>query len=290
MMHYPSTTLGLLLGKASANCTRSFLKSAANDYVSAQRSGNLSTFLVHTAPKLDYTENNVALPITHSTLATPNKIDYHYSAYDTSRCATFTELVAATDPHPYIIHTRMEFAPNDGKASFIESVVTDRGDWLFNATTALEYITSESWSPIPANKQDSREVVQSIGDLYFDRFGNASVVVPWGPPCYRVEGGLFANGTLHNDTGVCEQVYPSTIHVPYRRYVVDEEVGVVDVFVGFPGLDRTQGKDPMPDSHMFRIEDGRIKFLHTASSCVVPGCGEFDPDHPFENAGAIDPN
>ena len=271
-------TLG---SKASASCTRSFLQSVADSYIAAQSFGNLE-ILPNTLPNLKYVENNVPLDIANGILAKPLKIDYNFSAYDTDRCATFTELVAATDPHPYIIHTRMEFETKYGMASLIESVVTDRGDWLFNATSALQYIKQESWAVIPTERRDTRTTIQSIGDKYFDRFGNASIVVPWGPPCYRVEGGLYANGTFHNDTGVCDQVYPSTIIVPYRRYVVDNELGVVDVFVGFPGLDRTQGKDPMPDSHLFRVEGGKIKFLHTASSCVVPGCGEFDPDHPFE--------
>jgi hypothetical protein len=167
----------------------------------------------------------------------------------------------------------MEFAPNDGKATLIESVVTDEGDWLFNATGTLNLITPESWTPIPKAQQDTRAVIKAAEDAYFDRFGNVSVTVPWGPPCYRVEGALPARGTLRANDSFCEMVWPSTIIVPYRRYVVDEEYGVVDMFVGFPGLDRTQGQDAMPDSHLFRIEGGRIKYSHTASACVVNGCG-----------------
>ena len=68
-------------------------------------------------------------------------------------------------------------------------------------------------------------------------------------------------------------VWPSTIVVPFRRYVIDEEYGVVVIFTGFPGLDRTQGQDAMPDSHAFRVEGGRIRYCHTASACVVAGCG-----------------
>ena len=96
--------------------------------------------------------------------------------------------------------------------------------------------------------------------------------VPWGPPCIRIEGGLPARGNLTAD-GRCEQEWPSTIVVPWRRYVVDEEMGVASLFVGFPGLDRSQGEAPMPDSHVFRVEGGRIRYLHTASSCVERGCG-----------------
>jgi hypothetical protein len=73
--------------------------------------------------------------------------------------------------------------------------------------------------------------------------------------------------------GECVMVWPSMIVVPYRRYVVDVEMGAVSVFVGFPGLDRAQGQEPMPGSHLFRVEAGRVKYCHTASACVVDGCG-----------------
>jgi hypothetical protein len=265
--------LSSLASLASSSCTRAFLKAATSDYITAQSAGDPTGVTAFAAPNLTYTENNSPLNITLSTLSKPIKLDYNFSAHDTVRCATITELVAATNPHPFVIHTRMVFGDGDGKAQLIESIVTDQGDWLFNATGTLNLITPETWTPIPLAQRDSRAVVQAAGDAYFDRFGNVSVTVPWGPPCYRVEGGLAARGTLRANDSFCEMEWPSTIHVPYRRYVVDEELGVVDMFIGFPGLDRTQGQLPMPDSHLFRVEQGRIKYSHTASACVVAGCG-----------------
>ncbi|KAF2728099.1 hypothetical protein EJ04DRAFT_593181 [Polyplosphaeria fusca] len=269
--------LTLFIAGVAADCSRSFLKSATDAYLSAQTAGKPSSLSSFLSSNLTYTENGKAFDIKNSTLAIPIKSDYTFSAHDTAQCASFTEIVAANNPHPYVIHTRIVYAA--AKATLIESIVTDEGDWLFNATGTLDLIQHgdngtglEDWTRIATAKQDSRAALQAVGDAYFDRFGNASVYVPWGPPCYRIEGGLDARGTLNGS--YCEQAYPSTIHVPYRRYVVDEEVGVVDMFIGFPGLDRTQGQIPMPDSHLFRVEGGRIKYLHTASECVVAGCGE----------------
>ncbi|KAF2269381.1 hypothetical protein CC78DRAFT_278400 [Lojkania enalia] len=253
----------------SADCSRAFLKSATDAYVTAQTAGQPSTFSSLTASNLTYKENEKHLDIKTGTLSIPITFDFNRSVHDTVQCATFTELIAATNPHPYVIHTRMVFA--DEKATLIESIVTDEGDWLFNATGTLDLVTPEDWSPIPEAEQDSRAVIQAAGDAYFDRFGNTSVNVPWGAPCYRVEGGLPARGEMDGED--CVMVWPSTIIVPYRRYVVDEEYGTVDIFTGFPGLDRTQGQDPMPDSHLFRVEKGKIKYAHTASACVVNGCG-----------------
>jgi hypothetical protein len=205
-------------------------------------------------------------------LTTALKIDSARSIHDTVNCATFTELIAASNPHPYVIGTRMLFSPDGSTVTTIESIVTDQGDWAFNATGYLHYNSLENWDPIPPEKRDSRDVIKAAGDAYFNRFANASVVVPFGTPCARLEGGASTGAS--NPTGdTCGLGLPSTITVTNRRYVVDEEMGCVDIFVGFPGLDRSQGQAPMPDSHFFRVEGGKIKAIHTVSSCVQAGCG-----------------
>lgn len=261
---------------AAAACTRPFLINTTTAYLSAQLAGDPSLFTnpyAFSSPNLIHLENNVLVPsLAKSALATPLKIDFSRSLHDTLQCATFTEIIAASDPHPHVIHTRMVFDADSQQAMLIESVVTDAGDWLFNATGTLELNNAEGeWEPIPEAERMGRKEIQALGDAYFDRFKNTSVVVPWGAPCYRLEGGLPAKGEMKD--GECVMVWPSTIVVPYRRYVVDEEMGAVDLFIGFPGLDRTQGQNPMPDSHLFRVEKGKIKFCHTASACVVAGCG-----------------
>ncbi|KAK0719436.1 hypothetical protein B0H67DRAFT_486046 [Lasiosphaeris hirsuta] len=269
MLH--SLIVAGLAATAAADCGRDFLKSATAAYVAAQKAGqSAAVSALGTSANFIFLENNQVTDFKSSTLSKPIKIDVDRSIHDTVQCATFTELIAASNPHPYVIHTRMVFGA-DHKAALIESIVTDQGDWLFNATGTLELNRPEKWDPIPKEKQDSRAVVQSLGDAYFNRFGNVSVTVPWGAPCYRLEGGLPARGELKGDD--CVMVWPSTIIVPYRRYIVDEDLGAVDVFVGFPGLDRTQGQLPMPDSHLFRVEGGKIKYCHTASACVKEGCG-----------------
>ena len=57
-----------------------------------------------------------------------------------------------------------------------------------------------------------------------------------------------------------------------RRYVVDEELGAVSIFLGFPGLDRGVPDKPMPDGHFFRVQGGRIAYIHTVSSCETTLC------------------
>ncbi|CZR67590.1 uncharacterized protein PAC_17489 [Phialocephala subalpina] len=278
-------TIFLSLSRSThADCTREFLRNATTAYVFTQRYGAVHSpdpsFTIHLSSNLIYTENFAPTLINSSILSTALPITHNFSMHDTTACSTFTELIVlpTNKTTPYLIHTRMLLNSNTRQVTTIESVVTTTGDWAFNVTGYLHYSSLENWDPIPVTNRDSRAVIQAAGDAYFYRFDNVSVIVPWGAPCTRIEGGTLVQGTLSGDN--CTMAWPSTIVVTDRRYVVDEEYGGVDIFEGFPGLDRSQGQNPMPDSHLFRVEGGKIKYAHTVSHCVQKGCG-MDGTTPF---------
>ncbi|KAI1335605.1 hypothetical protein F5Y15DRAFT_409027 [Xylariaceae sp. FL0016] len=254
----------------SAVCDRALLQNATSQYVTAQNIGS-SSALTYLAPNVTYTENEKSLDIKTGVLSQALKLDHNRSIHDTTGCATFTELIAASDPHPYVIGTRMQFG-SDSKIAKIESIVTDQGDWLFNATGYLHWDSLEKWDPIPEDKRDTYATIKAAGDAYFDRFKNENQTVPWGTPCARLEGGAYTDSSGKGGN-TCNLGVPSTIVVTNRRYVVDEEMGTVDILLGFPQLDMTVPNQSMPDSHMFRVEGGKIRYIHTVSSCVTPGCG-----------------
>lgn len=130
----------------------------------------------------------------------------------------------------------------------------------------------ENWNDIAQNSRDSREVIQAAGDAYFNRFANLNVSVPWGLRCARLEGGAYT-GSRNLTGNTCDLGLPSSVEVVNRRYVVDQVTGTVVIYVGFPGLDQ-ESTEPTPDSHMFRVEGGRIRYIHTLSTCEGhPGCG-----------------
>ncbi|KAI1444547.1 hypothetical protein F5Y02DRAFT_427678 [Annulohypoxylon stygium] len=260
--------LWLAIG-VSGECSRALLKNATDQYVTAQSSGQ-SGILTSLASNLTYTENEKPLDIKTGVLSQPIKLDQNLSIHDTTLCATFTQLIAAAAEHPYVIGTRMLLT--DDKITKIESIVTDDGDWLFNATGYLHWTLQENWDPIPEDKRDSREVIQAAGDAYFNRFQSVNVSVPFGSPCARLEGGAYTDSSGAGGS-TCNLGLPSNLTVSNRRYVVDEEMGVVDIYLGFPGLDRSVVDQAMPDSHAFRVEGGKIRYIHTLSSCVNFGCG-----------------
>ncbi|KXX75406.1 hypothetical protein MMYC01_209500 [Madurella mycetomatis] len=271
-MKLPSILLAgaTVLCQADAQCSRSFLVDATTRYVAAQAEGMPAILTALAAESLNYTESDETVAIATGVLAQPMKIDHNRSIHDTTLCATFTELIVTDPANPYVIGTRMVFT--DNKASLIETIATKPGDWLFNATGYLHWNSLENWDPIPPEEQDTREVIQAAGDAYFHRFNNVSFPVPFGTPCARLEGGAYTD-TRRSGNNTCGLGLPSTLTVTNRRYVVDEEMGAVAIYLGFPGLDRSVPEKAMPDSHFFRVEGGQIRYIHTVTTCENAGCG-----------------
>jgi len=256
---------------AQAACNRDMLQKLAGTYVKAQTDGKPAT--LPRASGATYAENDQAMDIGKGVLAGPLKIDFTRSLHDTTQCATFTELVAATDPHPYVIHTRIE-ATKDGKVSKMESVVTDAGDWVFGAAEHLAVTRTEKWDEIPKDKRDTRAVIQAAADAYLNNWGDPKLPVPHGTPCARLEG--HVNTGTKNPTGnTCDMgAFPEKLNVSQRRYLIDEDHGAVVVFHKFPWLDAGLPKDPgTPASQMFRVEGGKNRYIHEVTVCTTPKCG-----------------
>lgn len=263
---------------APAGCSRATLQKVADAYVSAQKAGNPS--LLPMAANAKYEENDKAVDPAKGVLAEALKVDFTRSFYDTTQCASFTELVAATHSHPYVIHTRIE-ATADGKASKVESVVTDEGDWVFGATEHLAVTRVENWGEIPANKRDSRQVIQAAADAYLDNWNAPDLPVPHGTPCYRLEGRINT-GKDKPEANTCDMgAFPEKLNVTNRRYVIDETIGAVAVLHKFPWLDAGIPKDPgTPASQTFRVEGGKNRYIHEVTVCTTPGCGRGRPPGP----------
>ncbi|KAH6912291.1 hypothetical protein BKA70DRAFT_1423002 [Coprinopsis sp. MPI-PUGE-AT-0042] len=129
------------------------------------------------------------------------------------------------------------------------------GDWLFNATGTQYYASRENWFVIPEADRNTRETIKAGGDAYLDLFSKPNTVVPWGTPCARLEGGIYTGRGLPTDS--CNVGVPSGVELVNRRYVIDEMVGAVDIFLNFGGA------NGIPDSHEFRLEKGKLRFVHT---------------------------
>jgi hypothetical protein len=257
---------------ASAACKRATLMKLTDAYVKAQTAGNAS--LLPLDKKATYGENDKAMDVAKGVLAAPMKIDFTRSFYDTTQCATFTEIVAATQAHPYVIHTRMVATRNGKKAAKIESVVTDDGDWVFGAAEHLAVTKDENWGEIPKDKRDTRAAIQAAADAYLDNWGNPDLPVPHGTPCSRLEGRMGTAARNPSGQNCTMGAFPEKLNVTNRRYVIDETIGAVDIMHNFPWIDAGLPKDPgTPASQMFRVEGGKNRYIHEVTVCTTAGCG-----------------
>ncbi|KAK3937447.1 hypothetical protein QBC46DRAFT_319614 [Diplogelasinospora grovesii] len=245
-------SMSLLFGAAALaadNCTREALKAGADSLIAAQAAGDPS-LLKPVTESLIYNENQKPATLKSGILSQALRIDHSRHSLDTTQCATYTELISATGPKQYVLGFQMWWTA--GSIAKIDAITTSTGDWAFNATGTLNWASKENWGTIPEDKRDSRAVVQAAADAYCDIFSNKSVVVPWGHPCARLEGGAYTGNGGPNDK--CDVGIPSGVSLTNRRYVIDETVGAVDVMLSFAGI---------PDSHEFRVENGKLRFVHT---------------------------
>ena len=186
-------------------------------------------------------------------------VDHQRSLIDTSTCQTFTELIVTNKEKPYVLGARLRV--NRDKIAEIEILWTTTGYWLFNADAYLKYSSMENWDPIPAGKRDTRDTLVGAANAYLDAFLEGKIdLVPWGFPCQRTEGGAYTGKGSPSDS--CEVGVPSGVNIANRRFVVDEVTGTVVVFCTF-GAGGPNGGSGSADTHLFRIENGKLRYVHT---------------------------
>ena len=241
-------------------CSRSGLQAAADKYVEALKKGDPS--IMPLAPQATYIERRKEVPLGQGIWKTPLIVDFYRTLVDVDICETFTEVISATNRPQYVTGTRLKVI--GGKITEIESLVSDKDDWLFNADDYRKYSSTEKWDSIPAGKRSDRSALVRVASDYFDIFTDYSSFskVPWGIPCVRIEGGAYTNP--NNDPNPsCTVGVPKGGGVPMtnRRYIVDPEMGAVVGQIDFGGA------KGLWDSHMFRLENGKLRYVHVITLC-----------------------
>ena len=242
---------------AQISCSREGLQRAVDLYIAAQTKGDTTGMPL--AMGLGYMENAAPADINNGLIKTPMKIDHHRSLLDRDTCQTFTEVIVTNKEKPYVLGTRLRL--NHDKIAEIEILWTTTGYWLFNADAYLKYSSTENWSTIPDDKRDTRGTLVSAANAYLDAFlEQKKDQVPWGYPCNRTEGGAHTGNGSPTDS--CDVGVPSGVNIANRRFVVDETIGSVVVFCTF-GAGNATGSSGAPDTHLFRVENGKLRYVHT---------------------------
>jgi len=257
-------TLGIMVSalaslnvQAQVSCTRGGLQRAVNMYIDAQTSGDTSGLPL--ASSTGYWENETLMNMDEGLINKAMTINHHRSIFDEETCQSFTEVIVTDKDEPYVLGTRLRV--NHEKIAEIEILWTTTGYWLFDADAYLGYSSSEDWSPIPVEDRDSRGTIVAAANAYLDAFLEGKIdQVPWGFPCVRIEGGAYTGKGSPADS--CEVGVPAGVNIANRRFVVDEVMGSVVVYCTF-GTGSPGGGSGSPDTHLFRVENGKLRYVHT---------------------------
>jgi hypothetical protein len=242
--------------QARPTCTRQSLQAAVDSYLAAQKTGDRTKMVF--ADKVKYLENMSEVLPDKGMWNTALPLAFSRSFLDQDRCRSFSEVIVTGGGHPYVIGTRLSV--DNGKITGIDSLVSDKGDWLFNANAYLKYSSKEDWTPPKTASHESMQELINAANSYLDQFSDKLVKTPWGRPCARLEGGAYTNRS-GDPNSTCEVgIPPGVLYIVNRDYVVDEEEGVINVFCRFGNS--TSG---MPDSHTFRLVNGKLANVHTIS-------------------------
>jgi len=261
---------GLLFAAGSAaaqgGCDPLDLQDSANEYIAAQEAGD--PIKMHMNLWVNYNEQLENATMSTGLLSKPIKLDFHRTLYDTTSCTAFIEEVVTNPANPMVIGAIVQVG--GGNVNGLQVVYTNKDNgWLFNPANTKKYSEAENWGEIPAADRDSRATLQAAADAYLDLFNDKNVKVPWGTPCERLEGGLYTSKaapgqTLPDDS--CNVGVPSGVKIVDRTYVIDVPHGAVAVLSHF-------GADANPDFHTFRIEHGKLRYVHTITACKRTNCG-----------------
>ena len=238
---------------AQGACSREQMQGIADSWVEALEAGTMMR--MNLGEWVDYDENFRRSSL-GGFLDRPRNVDWHLALIDTTICQTYVESVITDPARPMVLATQIT-SGFFGTGPF-DNIVTDEGDWLFDARATLHYASREDWSDIPEGQRATRDELIAAANAYLDLFADKSVVVPWGTPCNRLEGGLYTGTGSPEDS--CNVGVPENIQLTERRYIVDPVKGAVNVFLKF-------GESGRPDSHTFRVENGRIRYIHTVTNC-----------------------
>jgi hypothetical protein len=159
------------------------------------------------------------------------------------------------------------------KISEIETIVARESDYIFNADGLLATKDQDWESILPPEERSSRLAMVAAANDYFDMFAaEPRVHTPFASSCDRWEngnrttaGGLF---NLAGEDGKKTEIFAHNCtpqglvisnHGP-RRFLVDEEEGLVAAFVHFAGS--------LPDCHVFKMRNGKVELIN---ALVGPG-------------------
>lgn len=242
-------------------CTRENLRDITDQFFTALEAHDISS--VPLAADVRYTENGMEVPAGKGVWETAVKTTFKRGMVDTQKCGTHTQAILEEkdNPKPVLYGARLKVEAN--RISEIEAIVV-RGDQVLDVP-AIMATEDQDWELImPPEQRSSRLAMMAAADDYFGLFVKekkrrvsdlafSGFCDRWENGAITTRGGFNQDVTLprHNCSPEGFEDMAET-HGP-RRFLVDEETGVVVAYVLFNGT--------WPDFHMFKMNNGKVVWI-----------------------------
>ena len=240
-------------------CTREGLKSMVDKFFIALETHNPSSLPL--ASNVRYAENGIEVEIGKGVWESAGKTTFKRGMVDIQKCGTHTQAIIEEDGKSILYGVRLKI--EEEKISEIEAIVV-RGAQVLDVPAILA-TKDQDWEDIlPPEQRSSRLAMMAAADDYFELFVKEKKRkvsdLAYSGFCDRWENGAKVTAGRTNQ-GVpmprhdCSPegfMDMTETHGP-RRFLVDEETGVVVAYVLFNGQ--------WPDFHMFRMNNGLVVWI-----------------------------
>jgi len=214
-------------------------------------------------------ENVAPADINKGLIKTPMKIDHHRSLLDTATCQTFTEVIVTDKEHPYVLGTRLRV--NHDRSAEIEIIWTTTGYWGFSADAYLQYSSAEKWEHHSSRQaRYARHAGRRRQRLPRCVSRTEKELVPWGYPATAPKAAACTPAEEPPMTAVMSRPSGVNIAQPPLRGGRDDRFGRGRSAPSAP--ENAAGGSGAPDSHLFRVENGKLRYVHTLTHLLA---GEF---------------
>jgi hypothetical protein len=238
-------------------CTRESLKAITDKFFAALEAHNPSSAPLASGVK--YTENGIEVAVGMGSWQTAGKTTFKRGMVDTRKCGTHTQAIIEENGKPMLYGVRLKIDKEN--ISEIEAIVV-RGKEVLDVPAILA-TKDQDWDVIlPPEERSSRLAMMAAADDYFELFVKeqkpkvselqyANFCDRWENGAQTTKGGMNQGVPMpaHNCS---PKGFADMTHGP-RRFLVDEETGVVVAYVLFNNI--------WPDFHMFKLRRGYVEWI-----------------------------
>jgi len=246
---------------AQSPCDRECLKGFISQYLNAMVMHDAKALTL--APNTRFTENTKTMPLGEGLWKEASGLrSYRQDFLDVRDGQAASHVIIEANGNPIMLALRLKIA--DKKISEIETMVTrNRTDGaIFSPENLKEPQAAMNVVPSAAQRMSRAELVR-IAEFYPTglKVGGSfdAVKAPFAPDAYRIENGRgMAGGTQAGGQNIGAQRIMAHPDVSYRIAAVDEEMGIVLMYLDFGDTNSYGPGNALTTFEAFKVYGGQL--------------------------------